>query len=325
MVICYITDDRYAAVTGVSLLSLLDSNKDSNSITVYIVDDHITAENKMKFQLIAEQYNRELMFLEMPDVAGIFGEIPVVRRWTSAIYAKLVLYRILPESIDKVIFLDSDTLILASLSDVWAIDMKEMAVAGVNDASNGDIFKSNGLTRKEGQKISFINGGFYMQNLKIFRLPETEELIIDAVKRRANKDYFNDEAIIEYVFHHKIICLPPKYNSYQCFSRGLHRGMIHKRVKKHVPDVAPLCEWKEAFRDPVVIHFGGISIMRPFISGRCAHPYKRKYMQYRLNSPWAYDALIADTDRSIKKNISYLLYQFFPPVAHLLHYYLYYR
>ena len=43
---------------------------------------------------------------------------------------------ILPESVDRVLCLDSDTLICGNLSELWNVDMKGNILAGVSDCMN---------------------------------------------------------------------------------------------------------------------------------------------------------------------------------------------
>ena len=46
MNVMYASDDNYAEIMGVSILSLLQSNKDVQKIRIYIIEDAISESNK---------------------------------------------------------------------------------------------------------------------------------------------------------------------------------------------------------------------------------------------------------------------------------------
>ena len=83
MDIVYASDNRFAQILGVSLLSLFDNNSDAD-LSVYILDDGITNENKEKLLSIAQKYNRGLKFVSIPDLDQLAAML-----WFWEIYPKL--------------------------------------------------------------------------------------------------------------------------------------------------------------------------------------------------------------------------------------------
>lgn len=156
-----------------------------------------------------------------------------------------------------------------------------------------------------------------MQNLCMLRDPNIEKRIVDAVRSRKNEHLFNDEAILEYVLRNKIIRLSPIYNAFECFTRGLHKKSIYCCIQKHIQDIAPLVEWKEAYYHPAVVHFPGSDIFRPFITGLCPHPYQKKYRHYKAASPWSDVRLLSGSVPSWERIFVFLLYKTIPYLAYL--------
>ena len=70
MNVLYQCDDRYAAVTGVSLTSLLENNRDWEEIRIYLIDDRVREENRKKFELLAQRYGRTIAFLDMGSISA---------------------------------------------------------------------------------------------------------------------------------------------------------------------------------------------------------------------------------------------------------------
>ena len=63
--ILYLTDNNYATFAGVSITSLFMNNKNIDKITVYLIDDNISDENKKLFCQLAHDFNREIIFLDL--------------------------------------------------------------------------------------------------------------------------------------------------------------------------------------------------------------------------------------------------------------------
>ena len=54
--IIYSSDNNYCIYMGVSILSVLENNKNFNSINIYIVENNINDVNKLKLKKIVESY-----------------------------------------------------------------------------------------------------------------------------------------------------------------------------------------------------------------------------------------------------------------------------
>ena len=55
MNILYTCDNNYVWLMGISMTSLFDNNKDMKEITVYLIGDNISDENREKLTEIAEK------------------------------------------------------------------------------------------------------------------------------------------------------------------------------------------------------------------------------------------------------------------------------
>lgn len=58
--IVYASDDGFAEILGVSMVSLYENSKDMEFIAVYVLDSGITDTNKKKLESICKTYNRSL-------------------------------------------------------------------------------------------------------------------------------------------------------------------------------------------------------------------------------------------------------------------------
>ena len=119
MDIMYSTSDSYAFLTGISILSLFDNNKDADEINIYIMDNKITKENKNKLRSIAEKYHRNIFFVPMPDMHELTGHNIQTGRWNISTFGRLYMAGSLPEKVHKVLNIDCDTIIVDSIEPLW--------------------------------------------------------------------------------------------------------------------------------------------------------------------------------------------------------------
>ena len=125
MDILYSSSDSYAFLTGISILSLLENNKACHSIHIYIMDNHISQENKEKLTQVVNHYGRQLSFVVMPDIKELTGQEIDTGRWNISTFGRLYMAGILPQTVHKVLNIDCDTIIVDSIEPLWDIDMND--------------------------------------------------------------------------------------------------------------------------------------------------------------------------------------------------------
>ena len=63
LVVVYSSDNNYVQHTGVSILSLLDNNRHFKDISIYVIDNEISKDNKEKLVEICRSYKRKIIFI----------------------------------------------------------------------------------------------------------------------------------------------------------------------------------------------------------------------------------------------------------------------
>ena len=133
--IVYASDDRFAEILGVSLVSLYENNKDMKQIHVYILDSKISNENKEKIESVSKQYGRSVIqWLPAKDISEELQMDVAVDRGSLSQYARLFVSSILPDDLDRVLYLDCDIIVKQSLSELWNLDMQGKTIAALMDS-----------------------------------------------------------------------------------------------------------------------------------------------------------------------------------------------
>ncbi len=90
----------------------MENNKDFKKINIYVIDDNIQKENKDKIISATKNYsNHDLIFINQngADIKNKYSLNNLIELHDSlTAYLRLFLASILPEDVDKVLYLDCD-------------------------------------------------------------------------------------------------------------------------------------------------------------------------------------------------------------------------
>lgn len=124
-----------------------------------------------------------------------------IKRWTWMALMKAAFSKLFP-SLDRILFLDSDTIVEHGISDLWDLDMTEYYFAAVPQTSDG----------RGGRFMTgaYFNTGAMMCDLKKLRQDGKDDCLINALN---TVDYeFPEQDCINKLCEGKILPLPGRYN-----------------------------------------------------------------------------------------------------------------
>ena len=142
MDIVYSSSDSYCEIAGISILSLLEHNRNVKELNLYLIDNQISAENKQKLEGMIASFGRTLTYLAHPDIEKRSATEINVGRWNISTFYRLFLPSMLPETVKKVLFIDCDTLVMQDLTPLWEMDMGDKWLYGVDDC-RGAAYRTN--------------------------------------------------------------------------------------------------------------------------------------------------------------------------------------
>ena len=281
MNVMYFSSDLFVPVAAASMVSLMENNKSFAAIHFYIIDDGISEERKNELTGLVENYNRQIHFIDAPDPSEFFS-FPFKDRYQMGhSYMRMCIGRLLPDTIDKVLCLDSDTLILNDLTELWNLDMGDNILAGVADCLDLRAYSKQFMLHGE---EFYCNAGVFLVNLKAWREQKIEDKIIDTIKEKDGNVFFFEQTLMNYSCRGKIKKLHPKYNTYTLFYAFKHSNLIKWRK----PTVFySENEIEEAKKKPIIVHFtrNFYMLSRPWVKG-CDHPLTDQYVEYKKKTPW---------------------------------------
>lgn len=288
MNIVYSSSDLYAPIAGVSLYSLLESNRDAGELNVYIIDNGISRENREKFRNMCREFGRNITFYPIMDIEKLTGSAVDIGKWNISTFARLFEASLFPESVRKVIHVDCDTIVTGSLQPLWELDMGEKIVAGAMDCLSPGYRREIGLH----EDATYLNAGVIVLNLEQIRKRGIEEKFKEHISRNAKLTYVDQAVLNACLSDEEKKVVPLAYNIYAVIYYVNYRNLLRlRRAKEYYTEE----QVRHAIDNPVVVHFSACFIdgSRPWMENN-VHPMLDAYLDYKRRSPWAEEPLWPD-------------------------------
>lgn len=299
MRVAYACDDNYIVHTGISLLSLLDHNKEVEDLKIYLISVNISKENINKIQTIVDEFVRELIVIPFKELSPNL-KLSNLGRHIETVYAKLFFGNIIGE--DKIIYLDSDIIINDSLQEMWSLDLGNNYFGLVKTITK-DYCVALGLSREQ----PFYNDGVAIVNAKLLREDNMANVFIDFINSYNGNPPVLSEGTINVVCKERIETIHPKFNFGSAFLMFNNKELS---LFADENEYYPANIINEARENPVVIHYLSGWFKRPWENG-CSHPLRDKYNYYKGRSIWKDYPL---TNKELPRNVKLLktLMKIFP-------------
>lgn len=272
--VAYSFDDGYAQHAAVSIISLLENNKDIEEIVIHIITNSLSRENVSRIEQIACRYERTIHYI---DLYKLTERLKVETNFNRSAYGRIFLDSMI--DINRIVYVDSDTVINGSLKELIMLDLSNTLVAGVQDTVNPYYILNIGLNNN----ARYINdGGVIVINLELWREMNITEKCIDFIYRFNGCPPHNDQGTINAVCNGYIKILPANYNVMPpmfCFTQKQILELF--KMKRYYTQA----DIDNAVKEPVVIHYTDEFFNRPWFSN-CTHPLKKLYLDYLALTPW---------------------------------------
>ena len=241
--IAYSADNKYAIPALVSMSSLLETIKLNNTFyDIYIlVSKNFTKANKIMLKSVQLHYPKNCR-INMINMYDLFLE---QKTSVPSTYYRLALQDKLPY-IDKIIYLDGDTMIFDDLTELFKLNMRGYYILGFLDSFTSSL---NKYGIKEG---AVLNAGVLLMDLKALRNFNAMEKYKEFLKSQNNSVFQSDQTVINYVLQGHLYTLPPKYGMWG-FTQYEH-AVSHNNVQRSWLRYNE-SELKEAFEHPAILHY----------------------------------------------------------------------
>lgn len=263
--IAYAPDDNYVNQTVVSMKSVLEHNEQVEFIIMY---SKLSAESMQKLGAVGGS----LRLIKMDE--SQFADLTLSKWVTVQAWFRIKLPD-LCKDLDKVLYLDCDTLIRGNLDELFSLDLTGKYLAGVKD-----VWGVSKYVKRLGMKSGvYVNSGMLLFNCDYCRKEHFFDKVVDFAKNNAKIIEFCDQdSINKVVDEHKLV-ISPKYNLMDTWWRG---GYYEFEGKEEA-------EYLQSKENPVIAHLTGL---KPAFKG-CGNKFKDEWWEVAKKTK-IYDELLRD-------------------------------
>jgi lipopolysaccharide biosynthesis glycosyltransferase len=284
-------DDNYALPLAVTIRSAIERLAPGRQMTVNILDGGLSAITK----------ERLLRSWSVPQVAVKWLQPPVEQiadlktenHLNLVTYLRLFMPILLPQTQERVIFLDADLLVQKDLGQLWETDLGDAPIAAVNDyftpylntretigrPSICDRNPEKSLPvpnyRELGLKGSadYFNAGVMLVNLAKWREMDVLHQAMDLVRKHHEHVRYCDQYALNILFSERWMPLDRRWNqnSNLWVWSGADDGALDPRL------------FRTLRRDPWIVHFTWTR--KPWHYG-CMHPSTRSFFKIVDRTDW---------------------------------------
>ena len=252
------------------MLHSLLSRHSEDEVRIYLLHGpDISRRQEEQLAGMVEREGGEICFLHVPDerVAGL----PTRGFTRKATWYRIFLAEMLPEA-ERMIYLDSDLIVLDSLVPLFETDLADNWVGAVTN-----IFQPNHLHRPAelglaGPEVYF-NAGVLLIDLDAMRSNDFAEVMLSYGIENAKRLEWRDQDALNVVLGERRLHLHPRWNVMNSFRWKVADEVFGGEAAE------------EARRNPAIRHFEGPRDNKPW-HYLCERDLSDLYMRHRRLTPW---------------------------------------
>ena len=207
VVVCL--DDGYAMPTGVLITSIELMTTDM-PIFYHVVSTGLGEENILKLKNCIRKNDSKIEFYTVNK--SYLNDCPVREgdHITLGTYLRLLLPKILPANLNKVIYLDGDIICVDSLTSFWNIDIENYSAGVCINTSAIDIRKIERLKLK--YDTIYFNAGVLSINLDYWRKNDISYKCMEFITNNPDACELHDQDALNKILEGTTKLISPRYN-----------------------------------------------------------------------------------------------------------------
>lgn len=222
-------NDKFFMPANVMLHSLYKNNKDIK-INLFLLFNSLSQENREKIKRQTEQsgnqYNEIYINSEYFERASLANN-PM---YSIEIYYRILLPYIL--DIEKILWLDADTIITGEISDLYNTEIHDYYLAACIDVAEKEGRRDDIKSILKIESQIYFNSGVLLMNCKKIRQEVSEQAFFDAIDKYSKELICPDQDILNYVLGYKTLIVDDKNNYLYHMNKETNDALIVHYIYK---------------------------------------------------------------------------------------------
>lgn len=203
MVLLTTLDERYLPQLQVLLTSLSIHNP-GEKITLFLLHSGIPEDRLSSVRRQCECCGYDFSPIAVAD--DLFREAPVTRQYPKEMYYRLLAPQLLPDHIQRVLYLDPDILILNPIRPLWERDLEGNLFAAAAHTGKTELANSVNQLRL-GTNRDYYNSGVLLLDLEAGRREIRPEALFSYVEQHGKELILPDQDLLNALYSQRILPL----------------------------------------------------------------------------------------------------------------------
>ena len=252
--VVYASDRRYLGITYISICSLL-AHSHGNVYIIYILHgEDLTEKDKKYFDRLQSDY----CLIKFINMGNYYKNANISIEHTSiATYYRLDIPKLF-SCYDKILYLDSDTIVTSDIGKFYGTDLKGYYAAGVKAIA---FDNRSHRKRLKIDTAKYINAGVVLYNIKKINEDNLHETFMELLEKKFE---CQDQDILNVAFNNNTLLVDKRYNFMTKYVKNKENIDINNISIIHFAD--KIKPWDE-HDAPLADYFWDVAQYTPFYTG----------------------------------------------------------
>ncbi|MBR5598265.1 MAG: hypothetical protein IKW30_12815 [Lachnospiraceae bacterium] len=228
-------DRNYVRYTYVMLMSLFENQGKDVQMHIYLLQSELIEKEKHCLENLIQSYGGYVHWLQI-EPSYFPKECTEYANWPVESFYRLVLPEILPEEIERILYLDVDIVVNHSLKELYHTEFNGNALCACPEPFSGiGVFQYRDEMFKEHVRegFTYFNSGVLLMNLKLLREKYGLKAYMEVAQKYDYRLETPDQDLLNYVHWKDVKFVETvKYNLYARFAHNF--GVGYKEAKEKV-------------------------------------------------------------------------------------------
>ncbi|HEV7718080.1 MAG TPA: glycosyltransferase [Arsenicitalea sp.] len=228
-------NDKYWALAYAVMRSICLTTKRRTDLNFHLCHSDLTPAHLAVLEAIPAEFGATLLHhdpAKSPAFQALTADLPTTARFPAIIYTRLLLDKLLPPDVERVLYLDCDTMVCEAIEQFYEIDLQGKTLAAAQDPYHMGIKKGRDVNN--GQKPFdsadlYFNSGVLLIDLKAYAAADIPARIHQLAQQGTLNHLYYDQDLLNYIFKDQWLRLDWRYNliNPRRVHESLHPIVIH--------------------------------------------------------------------------------------------------
>lgn len=277
-------DQNYLTPFYVLITSIFQNNKYS-TFHIHTIATGITELEKEEIRQFVLKNKSEISFYNISEIDLKGLVLPENRHYTIAIYYRLFFPSLIPKHIQKLLYIDTDIVVVGNIAELYAIDLNGFPAAAVPELNTPVKTHPQLGIVEEG---NYFNSGVLLINIWEWKNQRITEKAIQFVHANPELLVFPDQDALNTTLYKNYKKLDNRYNI----------------IPFDIPGDLSKRQYNSFLKDKVIIHYT-LSVHKPW-KFTSVNKFRYLYHQYKELSPKANEKKYTDFNLNRRSVTKYL-------------------